>query len=507
LVPFSPFDSFFNILILVTIISLVAWKLRFPPTIAFIIGGIASTLSTRLELPILSPEIFVTILLPPILFQEALHLEIDGFIEEVDSIFTFAILGTILMQATIAFTVWWLLKFSPLEALLFGILIAPTDPVSVIRVFHSLGVKRKFRIIVSGESLFNDGIAIVIYSTLVTVATLGAITLSDIGLLFVTTIAGGIIIDLASGYITHTIFSWTDDKFTEVLVSFIAAFGVYRFAEELHASGVIALVVSGLIINYRTRAYGGFSKDSYEMLDALWEFIAYLTSSIAFIFIGTNLDQGVFFSNILESFLLLALLIFLRVFMVEIVCFLLEKVRRKSFPDGWRGGFVWSGLRGAVSIVLVLGVSGLVGHSDLMVALTFGIVILSNVVQGLSMGTVIRSKNLVEDMVSEDVMMQGVQISAHYDPEGYPFDRPFVEKLFFNAPEFFINETRFGLWISRKIISFLGVLNRYLITKMSLTTKGIIHYLVKNIVNLLSNILNIINRYLLRKYLREDQKD
>jgi CPA1 family monovalent cation:H+ antiporter len=248
LVPSTPFDSFFNILILVTIISLVAWRLKFPPTIAFIIGGVASTLSTGQELPILSPEspeIFVTILLPPILFQEALHLDVDGFIEEADSIFTFAVLGTLMMQLSIALTVWWLLDFSPLEALLFGILIAPTDPVSVIRVFHSLGVKRNFRIIISGESLFNDGVAIVIYSTLITVATLGAISLSDITLLFITTVAGGAIIGVVSGYFIHSIFSWTDDKFTEVLVSFIATFGVYRFAEDLHVSGVIALVELG----------------------------------------------------------------------------------------------------------------------------------------------------------------------------------------------------------------------------------------------------------------------
>jgi NhaP-type Na+/H+ or K+/H+ antiporter len=178
LVTFTPFDSFFNILILVTIISLVAWRLKFPPTIAFIIGGVASTLSTGQELPI-------------------------GFIEEADSIFTFAVLGTLMMQLSIALTVWWLLDFSPLEALLFGILIAPTDPVSVIRVFHSLGVKRNFRIIISGESLFNDGVAIVIYSTLVTVATIGAISLSDITLLFITTVAGGVIIGVVSGYFIH----------------------------------------------------------------------------------------------------------------------------------------------------------------------------------------------------------------------------------------------------------------------------------------------------------------
>ena len=89
------------------------------------------------------------ILLPPILFQEALHLEIDGLIEEADSVITFAVLGTLLMQLFVALFSWVLMDFSVLEALLFGILIAPTDPVAVIRVFHSLGVQRRFRIIVS----------------------------------------------------------------------------------------------------------------------------------------------------------------------------------------------------------------------------------------------------------------------------------------------------------------------------------------------------------------------
>jgi CPA1 family monovalent cation:H+ antiporter len=504
--PFTSFDSFFNILILVTVISLIAWRLKFPPTIAFIVGGIVSTVSINLDLPILSPDMFVSILLPPILFQEALHLEIDGLMDEADSVLAFAVLGTIIMCLTVALAVWWLLGFSPLEALIFGILIAPTDPVSVIRVFHDLGVNRSFRIIISGESLFNDGIAIVIYSTLISIVMLGTITISEIGQLFLITIAGGVIIGVISGYLIHMIFSWTTDKFAEVLVSFIAAFGVFRFAEGLHASGVIAIVVSGLIINYRTRTYGGFSEDSFEMMEALWEFIGYLASSIAFIFIGTNLDQQVFFSNIVESILLLTLLLSLRFLMVEGVCFLLVKIRGKRFLNNWRNGFAWSGLRGAISIVLVLGTAGLVEHSDLMIALTFGIVVLSNIVQGLTIGGIIHSQNLAIGEPNLDREATLLRFNERYNPEGYRFDISLFEKILYNAPEFFINETYFGIWLSRTIISLLNLMNKYLIGTMFQATKGIKVFFFKGIVNILSQILNIVNRNILRRGVTEDNK-
>ena len=165
----SQFDAIFNILIIVTFVTLITWRLKFPSTIALILAGILASLSTRLIIPELSSEIFLALLLPPILFQETLHMDIDGLIRESDSVFSFAIIGTLIMQLCIAGFTWLLLGFKVYEALLFGILIAPTDPVAVIRTFHSLGVDQRFQIIVSGESLFNDGIAIVIYSILVSI--------------------------------------------------------------------------------------------------------------------------------------------------------------------------------------------------------------------------------------------------------------------------------------------------------------------------------------------------
>ena len=140
-----------------------------------------------------------------------------------------------------------------------------------------------------------------------------------------------------------------------------------------------------------------------------------------------------------------------------------------------------------------------------MIALTFGIVILSNVFQGLSIGGVIRSQKLVlDDANIEEEAGSSIRFSELYDPEGYRFNVSFLEKILFSLPEFFINETFFGRWLSMKLVFLLGVLNKYLIDRMALTTRGISIFFVRSIVTSVSKLLNIINRYILRKALSEE---
>ena len=392
--PFQ-FDAIFNLLLLVTVITLIAKRLHFPYTIALIVAGLSSTLIPRFPISIdIGSEVFTSLLLPPIIFQETLHLDIEGLIDDSDTILGYAVAGTLIMVVAVALFSFFLLGFSPIEAFLLGVIIAPTDPVAVIATFRSLGVIKRFQLLVSGESLFNDGVAIVIYSIIVSIIRMGTITVSDVAKISIVSVVGGILLGVAAGYIVHILFCWTDDKFAEVLISFIAAFGVFRIAEELGASGVIATVLTGLIINYRTTNFGGLG-DSKDMLDALWEFVGFTASSIAFIFIGVNLDTEALTKYILSVAALTVFILVARYVMVEGIAMVIEKASGKRLPTNWRRGIFWSGLRGAVSVVLALGVDSLnLPHGEGLKALTFGVVLATNFVQGLSMGEVVQRLRL-----------------------------------------------------------------------------------------------------------------
>jgi len=391
----SQFDAVFNLLILVTVITLAARRFHIPYTIALIFAGLLAPLFPRFPLLNISPDIFISLLLPPIIFEETLKLDIDGLIDDTDIILSYALAGTIIMAVAVALFAYFLSGFTPMEAFLLGIIIAPTDPVAVIATFRRLGVVKRFQLIVAGESLFNDGVAIVVYSILVAIVSLGTLTPFSVLRISIVSIVGGVIIGVAGGYVVHLIFSLTDDRFAEVMLSFIAAFGVFRFAEELGASGVIATVLAGLIINYRCHEFGGIGEDSMEMLDAMWEFVGFTASSIAFIFVGMSLDPALLWKYMLPVVALTIFILWTRYWIVDGIAEAAGLLMGKRIPKNWRFGIFWSGLRGAVSIVLVLGVASLpLPHVEEMTALTYGVVLATNVLQGLTIAPIARGLNL-----------------------------------------------------------------------------------------------------------------
>ena len=471
-------QAIYNILLVVTVINLATRRFRLPSSLALILAGVMSTIMTSFNLPILSPEIFLSLLLPPILFQETLHLDIDGFIDESKSVLGFAIFGTLLMIAAVSLFLNVVLGFSLLEAFLLGIIIAPTDPVAVINVFQEIGVVKRFQLIVSGESLFNDGIAIALYSIVASIITLGAITTTSVVKVTAVAIFGGVLLGIIFSYAAHIFFCWTDDKFTEVLISFLVAFGVFWISETIGASGVIATVTTGLIINYRTHAFGGIGKNSFEMLEAIWEFVGFVASSIAFIFIGANLDISVLFANAYPTIYLFAFIMISRHLMVYVVGNLIERLGGKEIPGNWKPGLSWAGLRGAVSVVLALGVSSLgLPHSEDIVALTVGVVLTSNVIQGLSISTVIKRLGLSRqsgDLPSEANEVTPQRMNAEYSSQGFRTEGSLGEKVLFSAPEYFVFETRIGTWILLRLQHALEFINMYTATKMPKTERGVL---------------------------------
>ncbi|MCW4013611.1 MAG: sodium:proton antiporter [Candidatus Bathyarchaeota archaeon] len=389
------FDAIYNILILVVVITLIARQVNFPSTIAFIFAGLLAASVQRIPLPELSPEIFLTVLLPPILFTETLTMDIDGLIDDSDTILTYAVAGTALMVTAIGIYTHYVFRMGWLEAFMLGIIIAPTDPVSVIATFKRLGVIKRFQLIVAGESLFNDGVAIVIYSILLTIIEAGSITAMEVLTTTIIKVFGGIILGYVAGYIVHLIMCWTDDLYIKTLLTFIIAFGVFRLAEQFHASGVIAVVLAGLILNYRCRNYGGIGEKAEETLEIMWEFVGFIASSFAFIFIGVSLEIELLYSFALQILALSIVSVIFRYGMIDIIARILEEYRGKRIPTNWRAGMTWSGLRGAVSIVLVLGITGIdLPNEQLLLALTYGIVLGTNLIQGLSMPILIKRLNL-----------------------------------------------------------------------------------------------------------------
>lgn len=472
------FQAIYNILLVVTLISLATRRFKLSSSLAFILAGVMSTILTTFPLPNLSPEIFTSLLLPPILFQETLHLDIHGLIDESKSILGFAVVGTLLTLVAVSAFLNLFLGLGILEALLLGIIIAPTDPVAVINVFQEVGVVKRFQLIVCGEALLNDGVAIALYSIIVTVVTLGTITLTGIAKITAIAILGGILLGVLFSYAAHTLFCWTDDKFTVVLGSFLVAFGVFWISETMGASGVIATVTTGLIINYRTHAFGGIGKGSFEMLEALWEFVGFTASSIAFIFIGANLNISVLFSNFAPIVYLFAFIMISRYLMVHLMRYLVEKLGGNSIPGNWVLGLSWSGLRGAVSVVLALGVNSLaLPNSELIVALTFGVVIISNIIQGLSISEVVkRSKLSIQGEPEQEAQVEApVQwMSDSYSSRGFKSEAGRMEKILFSAPEYFVFETRLGTWIFLRLQHILEFINMYTVTKMPKAQGGIL---------------------------------
>ena len=384
------FDSIYNILLMVVVITLIARQINLPSTIAFIFAGLLAASVPRIPLPDLSPEVFLSILLPPILFTETLTMDVDGLIDDSDTILSFAVAGTALMVTAIGLYTHLIFNLTWMEAFILGIIIAPTDPVCIITTFKRLGVIRRLQLIVAGESLFNDGFAVVIYSILLTIVNAGTISVGEILAISTIKIFGGAIIGYVAGYIVHLIFCWTEDLYVKTLLTFIVTFGVFRLAEAIRSSGVIAVVIAGLILNYRCRNHGGISEKGEETLNVMWEFVGFIASSFAFIFIGVSLDAELLSTYALPIIALSIMSTLFRFLMTEGISRVLERYRDKRIPWNWRVGMTWSGLRGAVSVVLVLGITGVnFANEQLLLALTYGIVLGTNLIQGLTMPWII----------------------------------------------------------------------------------------------------------------------
>jgi CPA1 family monovalent cation:H+ antiporter len=378
-----------GIMVVAVFVAATARRFRMPYTIAMVLTGLAVSLvrlPTELSDLRLSPHLILVTFLPGLIFEAAYHLDLTQLRDNIRTIVMLAVPGMILSTLIIGWLLHMLLPLGVTEAMLFGILISATDPIAVIGLFKELGVERRLGILVEGESLFNDGAAIVLYSILLGVATgQETFSLGQTTITFFVTVAGGVALGLIVGLIFSELMKRTEDHVLDIALTAIVAYGTYLFAEEaLHGavSPVIAVVVAAVYVgNYGSQ--GSYSGSSQVTIISFWEFTAFLINSAIFLLIGIEIDPVAFIEYARPVAIAIGAVLVARVIVIFTMRYIVNRSIRR-FPVSWGYVLIWGGLRGAVSIALVLSLPFTLGSRELLEIMAFGYVLFSLIVQGLT---------------------------------------------------------------------------------------------------------------------------
>ncbi len=365
-----------------------------PYTIALVIVGLFIGITRIVPAPEqlgFSRELIFFVFLPPLLFQGALHLELNRLMKHFWPIFIFSIVGVAVSTVVIGgvFSVVGGMT-SILVALLFGSMMSPTDPVSVLALFKTAGVSPDLKHVVEGESLFNDGTSIVLFTIILQmILTGGDASVGEAAFAFVKVSGGGLILGVGLGYIAWWFLKQFDDPVLETTVCLVLAVGSFYLAEKLHLSGVIATVSAGLLIGNHGR-HLSMSPRVYQMVEGTFEVTDFLVNSVLFLMIGlemqvVGMDDWVAQLPLVGAGILGLLLA--RALVVYPFWYLMNLKGTKR-PGRWAHVLFWGGLRGSIPIALLLGIMSDPAFPEefkkpLLVA-GFGVVLFSLVVQGLT---------------------------------------------------------------------------------------------------------------------------
>jgi len=327
-----------------------------------------------------------------LLFAGALHVDFAQLRGQRKIITLLATIGTVattVVAAVLILGVFRTLGFEVTlgEALLFGALIAPTDPIAVLGILKSAGVPKSLEIKFAGESLFNDGIGVVVFSTILSVVAVGSegpTGTGDVVLLLLQEVPGSLVLGAAAGYGTFLVMRTVDDYLVEVLLTLALASGLYTLADSLHASGPLAVVVAGLWIGNSGRALA-MSHRTRERLDTFWEVVDGVLNVCLFVLIGLELlvvERS--WPLLVSGLLAIPMVLGARFLAVGGAVRWLD--RSRDFTPHAVKLLTWGGLRGGISVALALSIPTSVPGREPILTVTYVVVVFSILVQGLTIG-------------------------------------------------------------------------------------------------------------------------
>jgi Na+:H+ antiporter len=328
------------------------------------------------------------VFLPPLLFQGAFHMNLNSLLEQFWPIVCLAVPGVIVSTLLVGGLVGWLGGISSMMvAILFGALISPTDPVSVLSLFKEVGAPKDLKTIVEGESLFNDATGVVLFTILLEALLSGQeFGFGQAAFEFVKVSVGGLLLGALLGWIVFKIMHHIEDHLLENALCLVLAYGSFWLAEVMHLSGVIGTVMAGLMIgNYGRRL--SMSEKTTNTVEIFFESIAFLINSLLFVLIGLELREVPANIMWMTVFVAIAAMLIARAAVSYSFYWLLNQVGTKR-PKRWNHILFWGGLRGSIPIALLLNLPNeglLVTWRPVLLLAGFGCVFFSLVVQGITM--------------------------------------------------------------------------------------------------------------------------
>ncbi len=399
--PISGIEFLVWLLIAAAIIAMLAKRLRIPYTVSLVLGGL---LLGVIQLPILSPlqpghrpdwltpDVILILFLPALVFEGSVKLDVRELLRNSVPLLLLANAGVLLAALVTGYLVHWLIGLPVLIALLFGCNISATDPISVLAIFKDLRVDKRLSLIMEGESLLNDGTAVVLFGILFGAIVAEKLTVPKGIEQYFLAVAGGAVLGSALGYLASRISGTVDDPQIEITLTTILAYGSYLLAFHLHLSGVIATASAGLMLG-NFGAKRGMSAGTRTAMQSFWEYISFVMNSLVFLLIGLEIHVRELLQNWASVLLAICAVFLGRALSVYLLVPLSNRFAEK-IPLRWQHVAVWGGLRGALALALALSLTTAFPYREQILNLTFGVVIFSILVQGLTIKPLVRILNL-----------------------------------------------------------------------------------------------------------------
>jgi CPA1 family monovalent cation:H+ antiporter len=400
------------ILLVVTLmVALVSRRMQLPYTLVLVFVGLIIGFLPFIASINLEPDIVLFLFLPALLFEGAWNVDIAHLRADWFPVLLLAVPGLIISLALLAVVLHVGIGLGWLTAILLGAMISPTDPVAVIALLRQLGMSDRLRTIVEGESLFNDGVGAAAFDIVLVLLLpmlglvssaqplVGMIILEAFWLLF-----GGLALGIGIAWLVTRLLRRVDDYLIEITVTFSVAYGVYLIGVALHTSGLLAVVGAGLVLGHYSRKVG-MSERTLNAAYDVWEFIGYVANSLLFLLLGIQIGESHLLNAIPGIVWALVGVIVGRVLIVytliplqDILARRLHNTQRRNvalsrpllpaprpLPVIWRPLLILSGLRGALSIALVLSLPSNFPERNLLTSIVYGVVLVTLLGQGLGL--------------------------------------------------------------------------------------------------------------------------